>query len=990
MSQSPPEEASPTAGSVPVVGIGGSAGSLKALQELLAALPEQAGVAFVIVTHHPSGHRSMLPQILRQSCALPVVEAEGDTPLQADHVYIALPDAGEWRLSDGVLVRKETGAREPDGPAPDSGRRKALPHAVDTFFRSLAADRGRHAAAVVLSGTGSDGTLGIKAVKAEGGMVMVQDPDSAEFGGMPKSAIDTNLVDYMLSPGDMGATLIPYLQGLIHRKAPAAGDLLEVSWKTLDRILEQVRERTGNDFSGYKQSTLLRRIERRMHVHRLEDPEEYAEYLRRNPAETDLLFREVIISVTNFFRDPEAWEVLADDLLPERLRAAVAEERAFRAWVIGCATGEEAYSLAILIAECLERLEHAPSVQIFATDVDTMAIETARAGQYPAGIAEDVTEERLARYFVAEQDTYRVNKELRDMVVFAEHNALRDPPFTRLDLITCRNLLIYLERDLQRQLLPLFRYALRPRGLLFLGASESVDKFSGVFAVQNKRWRIYRAQLDEQGHPLPRMPGRRPEAPRGVRPGPAEGQGEAEPSADLARNMEQLLANQFGPPSVLVNDRGEALFFHGRTGRFLEPAHGPAQNQLLEMARPGLRGPLSKALREIAGTSGEEVRRPVHLPTDGESEVVQLEVRMVRHPRALRGFRLVTFRTPGVAQAEGPEEGSEQAPEPAEGEPENRVIELKRELEAAWQDKQVTVEELQGSNEELQSLNEELQSMNEELQSSNEELEVSKEEVESLNEELRSVNAELESRVQELSGVNDDLKNLLDSTELAIVFLDEDLQIKRFTEAARRLISLRPMDAGRPIHELTSELQYEALTEDAEEVLSTLTPKEVEVQSASGHWYLVRLRPYRTTQNQIGGLVCTFQDIQSAKRMEFKEAYFRAIVQTVREPLLVLDPEFRVQYANDGFYRVFGFKPQEVVDRTLFQLGSGQWDHPELRSLLEEVLPTETSFQDFEMTADFGSRGPSRLWLNARQLQRETGEPELILLTMATPDTAHP
>ncbi|KPV39460.1 chemotaxis protein CheR [Thiohalorhabdus denitrificans] len=989
MSQSPPEEAGPTPASFPVVGIGGSAGSLKALQELLETLPEKSGVAFVVVTHHPSGHRSMLPEILEQSCDLPVVEATGSTPLEADHVYIAIPDAGEWRLADGFLVREEAGTGEPEDSAPGGARRKSLPHAVDTFFRSLAAERGRQAAAIVLSGTGTDGTLGIKAIKAEGGMVMAQDPASAEFGGMPTSAINTNLVDYVLSPGDMGATLLPYLQGLVDRKSTATKELLDVPEKTLDRILESLRERTGNDFSGYKQSTLLRRLERRMHVHRIEDPEEYADYLARNPAETDLLFREVIISVTNFFRDPEAWEALADGFLPDQLRAAADEEREFRAWVIGCATGEEAYTLAILVTECMERLERRPPVQIFATDVDSMAIDTARGGRYAAGIAEDLTEERLARFFVAEQDAYRVSKEIRDMVVFAEHNALRDPPFTRLDLVSCRNLLIYLERDLQRELLPLFRHALRPLGLLFLGASESVDDFGEMFTVQNKRWRIYRAGPEEERHPLPMKPGQRPELPRTGHPGPAEGQG-GEPSVDLTRNMEQLLANQFGPPSVLVNDRGEALFFHGRTGRFLEPARGPIQNQLLEMARPGLRAPLSKALRDVTSAGAEEAGQRVHLQADGEAEEVLLEVRLVRAPRALRGFRLVTFRTPAAAEPEGPEEAPREAPEPAERAPEDRVVQLERELEAARQDKQVTVEELQASNEELQSLNEELQSMNEELQSSNEELEVSKEEVESLNEELRSVNAELESRVQELSGVNDDLKNLLDSTELAIVFLDEDLQIKRFTEAARQLISLRPMDVGRPIQELTTELQYEALTEDAEEVLSTLVPKEVEVQSTSGHWFQARLRPYRTTQNQIGGLVCTFRDIQTTKRMEFREAYFRAIVQTVREPLLVLDPELRVQSANDGFYRVFGLRPQEVEGRHLFEMGGGQWDHPELRALLEEVLPTDESFQDFELTADFGDQGPERVWLNGRQLQRDTGEPELILLTMATANAPSP
>ncbi|MFA9459810.1 CheR family methyltransferase [Thiohalorhabdus sp. Cl-TMA] len=968
------------AGSFPVVGIGGSAGSLRPLQELLGTLPEETGAAFVVVTHHPAGHRSMLPQLLEQNCALPVIEAEDAAPLEPDHVYVALPDAGTWKLKGDRLVRGERNGQESTA-LEVADHRKSLPHSVDTFFRSLAAEREHLAAAIVLSGTGSDGTLGVKAVKAEGGMVMVQDPESAEFSGMPSSAIATNLVDYVLHPEGMVATLLPYMQALEWHRAPSASEPPEIPESTLDKILGLVRQRTGNDFSGYKRSTLLRRLERRMHVQRIKDPGEYADFLRRNPAETDLLFREVIISVTNFFRDPEAWQILSEEPLLEQLRTAASEEREFRAWVIGCATGEEAYTLSMLIVECLERLEKAPPVQVFATDVDSRAIETARAGRYAAGIAEDISEERLARYFVAEQEAYRVNKDLRDMVVFAEHNALRDPPFTRLDLITCRNLLIYLERDLQKQLLPLFRYAMRPGGLLFLGPSESVDDLSEAFSVYHKRWRIYRAEQDGSRNQLPELPGKRMEHPGIRHREPAEARSGEERAGDLTRGMEQLLASQFGPPSVLVNDKGEALFFHGRTGQFLEPAQGPARNQILEMARPGLRAALSKALREVGGAGQEELQQAVHLQADEGSEEVVLEVRVIRAPRALRGLRLVTFRSREMADT-GESEGTSE--ELAKREPKDQITQLKRDLEAVRQDRQITVEELQASNEELQSLNEELQSMNEELQSSNEELEVSKEEVESLNEELRSVNAELEARVRDLSEANDDLKNLLDSTELATVFLDEELRVKRFTEAARQLIPLRPSDAGRPIHELTTELQYDGLSRDAEEVLDTLTPREIEVQSTRGHWFLLSIRPYRTTQNQIKGLVCTFQDIQSVKRVEAEEAYFRAIVQTVQEPLLVLDPELRVVSANDGFYRVFQLKPQQVEGRQLFEMGSGQWDHPELRALLEEVLPEAETFRGFELEADFGEAGPERVWLNGRQLQRETGEPELILLSMAT------
>ena len=964
----------------PVVAIGASAGGLDPLRTFLDNLPASPGMAFVIITHHPAGETSLLPQILADHTRLPVRSAEAGAALEVDCIYVALPDYG-WVLQAGTLVR-----REPSGGATaPGGSRSGPPHPIDTFFRSLAGELASQAIGIVLSGTGSDGTLGVKAIKSQSGMIMAQDPDTAEFGSMPDSAIATGLVDYVLPPADMPATLVGYVTAHTRSVSPSGDHLSAIPEGILGEILSRLKSRTGNDFSGYKRSTLLRRIERRMAVHQLEDPDTYLRQIRANPAEADLLFREIIISVTNFFRDPEAWQALADGLLPDLLRSARDQKMTFRAWVAGCATGEEAYTLAILVREALDTLESGPAVQIFATDVDQEAIETARIGRYPTGIADDLTQDRLERFFAAEKRTYRVSREIRDMVVFAEHNILQDPPFTRMDLISCRNLLIYLERDLQKRLLPVLGYALRGPGILVLGTSESPQELTDAFSTIDKKRRIYRIADPEAALRLPDMPSRRRPNTMTASPAAWPEKGRREPGVEsLSVSIERLLAHQFAPPAVVVNDRGEVVFIHGRTGRYLEPASGPTSNRLVEMARSGLRAPLAKALREVASGGSDQMEIPARVQTDGGTATLQLMVQRIRSPQSLGGLRLVAFRTPDaatgakeVAVSTPPAEEKDAASPQAQG---DDVEQLEQELRSVRQDKQMAVDELQSSNEELQSMNEELQSMNEELQSSNEELEVAKEESESLNEELRSVNAELEARVGELSEANDDLKNLLDSTQIATLFLDEDLRIKRFTESARDLVALRDADVGRPIDDLRIKLQYQNLSDDGEQVLRSLIPKEVKVQTTAGHWYLLRIQPYRTTQNVIQGLVCTFQDIQAASPNASNNTFFVGLVNTVREPLLVLDDQLRVTAANDGFYRHFALAPEAVEGASLFELAGGQWDHPELRARLAEVLPASQSFRDFELHVDGVVTGPHRLLLNGRQLEAE-GE-TMILLAM--------
>jgi len=988
----PPPSDKQSLEALPVVGIGGSAGSLEPLLSLLANMPVDTGAAYVIVTHHPSGQRSLLPEILGPKTDLPVQMVVQGEALVADRVYVALPEH-DWVLWRGQLIHSrktpDDGTGEADGADGADGaedtpaikhQRAGTLHPIDAFFRSLAQAAGSRALAILLSGTGSDGSLGIQAIKAQLGMVMVQDPACAEFGAMPANAIATGQADHVLAPADMPAALVGYLRSQGHRQAGQASRQSAIAPGVLSLILNLVKHRTGNDLSGYKTSSLNRRLERRMDLRQMSDPEAYLAYLKSHPEEVNLLFQEFLISVTGFFRDRATWDKLADGLLADMLRESARTGEEFRAWVVGCATGEEAYTLAVLIQECLVDWEQAPTVKIFATDVDLAAIETARRGRYPVGIARDLKESHLHRYFSPENDSYQIHQQVRDMVVFAEHNALQDPPFTNLNLISCRNLLIYLERDHQERLMALFRYALRDHGLLILGTAESPDHQSDAFSIVSQDCRIYRVAEASSPSRLPLMPG----VSRQRRSSPQQSTTVGDDER-LARAVEHLLAQQFAPPAVVVNDRGEVVYIHGRTGHFLEPARGPARNQLLEMARPGLRDPLSQALLEMNAGESDHFSQLIQVQNNGAAEPLRLEVQRIRSPNTLAGLQLVVLHPDPASETRKRSGGSlhdasvaKQADDSAETGVERR---LQRELEALRQEKQLALKEMQIINEALQSVNEALQSTNEEYQSSNEELEVAKEEVESLNQELRSVNAEQLHRMDDLGDINDDLKNLLDSAHLATLFLDESLNIKRFTNSVQDLIAVRPADIGRPLGDLTTRLRYDALVADAETVLNELTPRELKVQAENGHWYLLHIQPYRSTRNVVRGVICTFQDIQASRSVTHGETFFRTVLDTVHEPLLVLDPDWRVVSANDGFYRRFPLTPEAVEGKSLFDLADGQWDHPELRIRLAEVLPQQQAFCDFELQLNFGDSGPVCLRLNGRRLELGDGA-VMILLAM--------
>lgn len=946
----------------PVVGIGASAGGLEALEDLLRHMPADTGMAFVVVTHQHPGHTSLLAELLGKVTTVTVAVAADGMNVEPNHVYVG-PPGGHLGILNRTLHRLN--AEKEESPR--------LP--IDYFFRSLAQDQKERAICIVLSGTGTDGTLGLKAIKGESGMAMVQQPQSAKYAGMPSSAIATGLADYVLPPAEMPGQLVAYARGPYLTAATLTTQSSLIPEEPMQKIFLLLRSRTGHDFSAYKANTIRRRIERRMNVHHIQQPNQYVRYLQENPHEIDVLFKELLISVTNFFRDPEAWVALAAQLT-EMIKARPNNDT-LRVWVPGCATGEEAYSLAIVLHECMERNKRDLDVQIFGTDLDNDAIAVARAGRYPDGIAVDVAPERLERYFSREDGTYRIRGEIREMVIFAPQNVIKDPPFTKLDILSCRNLLIYLNGDLQKRLLPIFHYALKPEGLLFLGPSETIGSLTDLFDPLQKRWKIFRRKESVAAiGALPTLPAHAPVAEKRATLPPTGTP--VVKAKNLVTLIERLLLESFAPPSLVVNECGDILYVHGHTGAYLEPAQGEPRNNVFAMARQGLEIELASSVRECVRPGTSVASKGIGVKSNGDIVHVDLMVTKIDEPEALRGLLLVTFCTTPPTQTES---ATSQRP-PAPAGKDEHIARLERELQFLRESHQKTLEELETSNEELKGSNEELQSTNEELQSTNEEMETSKEEMQSLNEELSTVNAELQTKVDDLSQANDDMQNLLNSTNIATVFLDGELNVKRFTKQSTELIKLRPTDVARPISELALNLDYQNLVADCQAVLKTLIFKESEVCTKDGAWYIMRIMPYRTADNVIDGLVLTFVDIQRLKAGERAAAFFEGVVNTVREPLVVLDAELRVVTANQSFFRTFQTTAKQTEGAPIHQLGAGQRDVSELRRLLEGVLSTTAVVQDYKVEVDLPQGGRRGFILNARRLEQEAGVRGLILLAL--------
>ncbi len=960
-----------------IVGMGASAGGLEAFERFFPRMPSDSGLAFVVVSHLDPTKKGMMPEILQRFTEMKVSSIEDGMKVEPNRVYV-IPPNKDLSILHGTLHLLE----------PTASRGLRLP--IDFFFKHLAEDQKEGSIGIILSGMGTDGTLGVRAIKEKLGMVMAQDVTSARSDSMPRSAMSTGLVDYIAPAEELPAKLIAYVThaSTAPRKAPT---LTAKASGLMQKVFILLRDQTGHDFSLYKTNTIHRRIERRMNVHQIDSMSLYVRYLQQNPHELDLLFRELLIGVTNFFRDPEAFDVLKQKVLGHLLRDRK-QGHPLRVWVPGCATGEEAYSIGILLTECLDELKRKGTfkIQIFGTDLDKEAVEKARQGVYPANIAANVSQERLERFFTREESGgYRINKDIREQVVFAPQNVLSDPPFTKLDILSCRNLLIYLTPESQNKLLPLFHYTLNPGGILFLGSSETIGRFTDHFSVLDNKWKVYRRTESASAlagvfdFPLD-LP------PRAVDGIPDPFKLGKDVVTSVQENVEKVLLENYAPSAVLINENGDILYIHGRTGRYLELAAGRVNINIYALIREALRYELGSAIRKALTQQADVTVKDLRVTDDGGDRIVQFTVKPLNEPETMRGLLLVVFQdvpTPPQAKRSG-RKGS--GPVPGES---VIVSELENQLQQAREHLQSTVEEMEASREELKAANEELQSTNEELQSTNEELTTSKEEMQSLNEELMTINAELQHKIDQLTRSDSDMRNLLNSTNIATLFLDNHMNVKRFTAAVSEIFKLIPSDVGRPIGDIVSNLKYEDLVKDVKETLDTLVFKEMQLQNKDRQWYLMRIMPYRTLDNVIDGAVITFTDITNLKEMEdslsesrrlLQDAYNYAesILATIREPLLVLDSEMRIVSANQSFYRTFQTTPEETRNEVLYNLGSRQWDIPALRQLLEEVVPANKVFGDFLVEHEFPKIGQRKMLLNGRQIHQEGREKQLILLSI--------
>ena len=902
-----------------VVAVGASAGGLDAFSQILERLARTPNVAFVFLQHLSPQHESTLPALLAAKTPLPVVQATDGIRIEANHVYVMPPNV-HMEVVDGCLGLL---------PRPHD-RSQFTP--IDLFFESLARWAQERAIGVILSGTASDGAVGIKEIKAVGGFTIAQTPASAKYDGMPRAAIATGMIDLVLSPSEIAEHIShvrnhPYL---VRQDGRDSGGELEPTGAQFTELFALLRRAGGIDFRQYKTPTVKRRLLRRMALHRLTEVNAYLEYLREHQNEASALCRDLLIHVTRFFRDPDSFKSLEAHAFPEITLER--GEETIRVWVPGCATGEEAYSVAIVLIEALGERAAERKVQIFATDVSDSSIEQARSGTYPASISAEVSPERLKRFFTRSDGGYRVSKTLRDMCVFARHDLARDPPFSRLDLIVCRNVLIYLDVMLQKRLISEFHYALKPRGFLMLGSAETAGS-QAALALIDKKWRVYRKAV--QGHVTFAMPQERgPELRAGSEAIVAVGRGQGRPVQDEAN---RVILDKYGPAAVVVDTSLEIVHFRGHTGPYLEAPSGEPSLNVLKMARGGLLFPLRSMLNAVRRNRRPVRKEGVLVQRDGDWRAINLEVLPLVPARG--DYTLVLFETPPAAPSETKAgRTAVRGPERARRVPQDgRISDLRRELAASREYLQSIIQELEAANEELQSANEEILSSNEELQSTNEELDTAKEELQSTNEELNTVNEELHSRNEQLGRVNSDLVNLLGNVDLPIVIIGDDMTLRRFTPAAQRLFNLIPGDVGRPIGQINPNIVCDNLESLIRTTIDGIEPQEQEIRDRGGRWYSLRIRPYRGVDNRLDGVVLTAIDIDGMRRyqrqVERSLEHFVRVVETVRQPLLVLDDELRVRTANDGFYEEFQLSRPQAEGVSIYDLQGGRWNTPELRAL---------------------------------------------------------
>jgi two-component system CheB/CheR fusion protein len=947
-----------------VVGVGASAGGLEAFSQLLEALPPNANVALIFVQHLSPQHESALPSLLAGRTTLPIVQVTEGLTIEPRHVYVIPPNV-QMVIAHGALHLL---------PRPYD-RSQFTP--IDFFFQSLARWAQNRSIGVILSGTASDGTSGIRDIKAAGGITIAQTPQTAKYDGMPRSAIATGMIDLVLSPQEIAEQL-----SHIHTH-PYIGDAsrfesaISPTDDQLGEIFAILRRVSGVDFRQYKTPTVKRRLVRRMALHRMTGVDAYIRHLREYSKEATALYQDLLIHVTRFFREPDSFAILADQVFPELVDRD--EEEPIRIWIPGCATGEESYSVAITLMEVLGDEASNRRIQVFATDVSENAIEQARVGIYPLSIAADVSTERLKRFFTKADGGHKINKSLRDICVFARHDLTRDPPFSRLDLIVCRNVMIYLDAPLQRRLVSIFHYALKPRGFLMLGAAETAG-VQHMFSIVDKRWRLYRKAVIDTTIPVSFSVEKLPSLPAtasGVRP-PAQ-----TPVRPVHDEASRLLLQRYGPPSVVVDQNLQIVQFRGQTGHFLEAASGEPNLSVLKMAREGLLFPLRSAIQGARRRHRTVRRENISLHRNGDWHDVNIEV--VPMGPAAAGHLLVVFEEDEAPRAR--RDGAKKARRVGAAlstrrESEARIAGLTKELAASREYMQSVIQELEAANEELQSANEEILSSNEELQSTNEELDTAKEELQSTNEELNTVNEELHSRNDELSRVNSDLLNLLTTVEVTILIVGNDMRIRRFTPTAERMLNLIPGDIGRPLGQINTNLVVGDLEALARETIDTFVPKELEVQDRGGKWYSLRLRPYRDVDNRIDGAVLTFIDIGASKlyqqQIERAREQLLRIVDLMREPAIVLDDTLRIKTANRAFCEAFGFDSERTVGTAALDLKNNDWNISHLHTLAQQLRSHESrhdgALQDVAIDAAIRGRTSKRVSVSGRQFPLEDGK----------------
>ncbi len=981
-----PPETSPPIPAFPIVGIGASAGGLESFTQLLRDIPVTTGLALVLVQHLSPTHATLLPELLSRVTKLPVQLVQRGMTIKPNHIYVMPPDADMIMNGMTFVLTARSGTR-------------GLHMPIDIFFRSLAQQHGNRAIGIILSGAGSDGALGLAEIKERGGITFVQDDRTATFPGMPHSAIMHGGIDFILPPAGIAQELRriaqhPYVfsadsgrgEGLPADPSPI---LESAGQEGLHQLLRLLRVASGVDFTCYRQNTIQRRITRRMTLCKMDSLADYIRYLQAHSEELDALYHDLLIKVTGFFRDPGTFEVLKSEVFPAIMRDRTAK-MPVRIWVPGCATGEECYSIAICLLEILGDRAIDTPIRLFATDIDDIALARARTGRYLENIALDIAPERLRRFFTKVDQSYQISPTIRDLCTFARHDLNQDPPFSNLDLISCRNVLIYLEPAMQKRIIPLFHYALNPQGYLALGISESIGTFSDLFTQVNKRQKIFAKKLTA-ARPAVEFPfplRAREQAEANVLVGQRD-----EPlfrSVDIYNEADRIILNHYAPAGVLINQEMDILQFRGDTSHYLRPAPGRASLNLQQMAREGLLTDLRSTLTQAQNGRGPVMREGVQLRFEGRLLNVRVRVIPLPLPSPLPQHFVILFEE--ISPPVGGEAGLRPPPvgRARREAGRERTDQLAQELEATKQYLQSLIERYESANEELKSANEEILSSNEELQSTNEELETAKEELQSTNEELSTVNDELRQRNQELGEANNDLNNLFSSANLPIIVLGSDLRIRRFTVAAETTLGIIPTDVGRPIGHLNLNIPIPDLDQLILEAIDNISIKEREVQDRNGHWYSLRIRPYKTTDNRIEGAMLLFIDVSSYKNIdrltsllaegETTRQFAEMVVQNAPCPLLILDQELRVLKANPAFYAMFQTSAQETEQQVVYRLGNVLWKIPELRQLLDNIVPFNADFQDFTVTHEFPSIGERTVLVYARHIRRDEQEMGIILL----------